>query len=175
MTVPNAVGNVSLMRQAHKQNVALGERQVASDFVVRIKEYPGISALFRTSQLPEEKRGEPVEDQGQYGQGFRQYGAVKRDGDMAAQLVEIKRGDVLKTLSKIVDNKEYVTVEVLMHGEDTSEKGYQLQDVMIAADPSDLDTENRTGTLRIPVTFQYNWFERIGMDSGNSINISIPI
>ncbi|MFW1108360.1 hypothetical protein ACEWA7_20175 [Vibrio parahaemolyticus] len=162
MAVPNAKGNVDLIRQAHKANVALGERQVSSDFIVTILEYPGISALIRTSQLPEEKRGEPVEDKGQYGQGFRQYSAPKRDGDIACQIVEIKRGDVLKAISKIVDNKEYVTVEIKLHGEDTSEKGYRLEDTMIAADASDLDTENTTGPLRIPVTFQYNWFERIG-------------
>ncbi|MDF5600832.1 hypothetical protein P3746_20660 [Vibrio parahaemolyticus] len=166
MAVPNAKGNVDLLRQAHKKNVALGERAVASDFTVTIREYPQLSALIRTAQLPEEKRGEPVEDQGQYGQGFRQYGATKRDGDMAAQIVEIKRGDVLKTIAKIVDNKEYVNIEVLLDGEDVEKKGYLLEDVMIAADPADLDTENRTGTVRIPVTFQYNWFERIGGYAG---------
>ncbi|KOH04527.1 hypothetical protein ACZ98_23385 (plasmid) [Vibrio parahaemolyticus] len=166
MAVPNAKGNVDLLRQSHKKNVALGERAVASDFTVIIREYPELSALIRTAQLPEEKRGEPVEDQGQYGQGFRQYGATKRDGDMAAQIVEIKRGDVLKTIAKIVDNKEYVNIEVLLDGEDIEKKGYLLEDVMIAADPADLDTENRTGTVRIPVTFQYNWFERLGGYAG---------
>ncbi|WFQ78121.1 hypothetical protein PXH59_00290 (plasmid) [Xenorhabdus sp. SF857] len=166
MAVPNAKGNVNLLRQAHKKNVALGERAVASDFLVRIREYPEISALIRTAQLPEEKRGEPVEDQGQYGQGFRQYGATKRDGDMAAQIVEIKRGDVINTIAKIVDNKEYVNIEVVLHSEDMDERGYVLEDVIIGADPADLDTENRTGTVRIPVTFQYNWFERIGGYAG---------
>ncbi|EKQ3696071.1 hypothetical protein QRC94_003776 [Vibrio vulnificus] len=166
MAVPNAKGNVDLLRQAHKKNVALGERAVASDFIVRILEYPEISALIRTSQLPEEKRGEPVEDFGQYGQGFRQYGATKRDGDIACQIVEIKRGDVIKTISKIVDNKEYVTIEIVLHGEDIEEKGYRLEDAMIAADPSDLDVENRTGTVRVPVNFLYNWFERIGGYAG---------
>ncbi|HEJ2458044.1 TPA: hypothetical protein SLZ51_002395 [Vibrio cholerae] len=162
MAVPNAKGNVDFLRQAHKKNVALGERAVASDFEVKILEYPELSALFRTAQLPEEKRGEPVEDFGQFGQGFRQYGATKRDGDISGQLVEIKRGDVLKTIAKIVDNKEYVTVEITLVGEDMQAKGYRLEDVMIAADPADLDVENRTGALRVPVMLQYNWFERIG-------------
>ena len=85
---------------------------------------------------------------------------------MAAQIVEIKRGDVLKTIAKIVDNKEYVTIEVVLHGEDMEEKGYRLEDTMIAADPADLDVENRTGTVRIPVNFLYNWFERIGGYAG---------
>lgn len=166
MPVPNAKGDVDLLRKAHKKNVALGERAVASDFIVTIEEYPEISALIRTSQLPEEKRGEPVEDFGQYGQGFRQYGSVKRDGDIAAQIVEIKRGDVLKTIAKIVDNKEYVTIKILLAGEDFKEMGYELQDTMIGADPSDLDVENRTGTVRVPVNFMYNWFERIGEYGG---------
>ncbi|MBT2979442.1 hypothetical protein, partial [Vibrio anguillarum] len=59
-------------------------------------------------------------------------------------------------------NKEYVTAKITLVGEDMQEKGYRLEDVMIGADPADLDTENRTGTLRIPIMFQYNWFERIG-------------
>lgn len=160
--VPNEVANVDLMRQAHKANVALGGRQVASDFRIRIKQYPAIEALFRTGQLPEEKRGEPIEDQGQFGQEFKQYGAPKRSGEMASQVVEIKRGDVLKTIAKIVDNKEYVDVEVILTGEDTPEKGYVLEDCIVSADASDLDTENRTGAVRIPVNFSYNWFERIG-------------
>ena len=143
MAVPNAKGNVDLLRQAHKKNVALGERAVASDFIVRIKEYPEISALVRTAQLPEEKRGEPVEDQGQYGQGFRQYGATKRDGDMAAQIVEIKRGDVLKTIAKIVDTKIRDYRSGLTWVKTWKRRGYRLEDTMIAADPADLDVENR--------------------------------
>lgn len=160
--VPNEAPNVDLIRQAHKANVALGGRQVASDFKIRIKQYPEIEALFRTGQLPEEKRGEPVEDQGQFGQEFKQYGAPKRSGEMQSNIVEIKRGDVLKTISTIVDNKEYVDVEIILTGEDTPDKGYVLEDCIVSCDASDLDTENRTGTVRIPVTFSYNWFERLG-------------
>ena len=160
--VPNAAGKVDLLRQAHKSNVALGERAVSSDFLVRIKQYPGISYLIRTAQLPAEMRGDPVEDQGQYGQGFSQYGAPKRDGDMAFQIVEIKRGDVGKTMAKIVDGKEYVDIEIVMVGEDMEEHGYSLETCVVSTDAADLDTENRTGPVRIPMNVRYNWFERIG-------------
>ena len=160
--VPNEAPNVDLMRQAHKKNVALGGRQVGSDFKIRIRQYPEIECLVRTGQLPQEKRGDDIEDDGQFGQKFKQYGAIERHGEMASQIVEIKRGYVIKTIAKIVDNKEYVDVEIILVGEDTSEKGYLLETCLVSAEASDLDTESRTGTLRIPVTFSYNWFERIG-------------
>ena len=162
MTVPLAKGNIALLNAAHKANVALGERAVSSDFVANIKQHPEITFLIRTAQLPELKRGDPVEDQGQFGQGFSQYGAVKRDGDMAFQIVEIKLGQVGRTLSSIINNKEYVDIEITMTGEDMIPHGYELQNCVISTDAVDLDTENRTGPVRIPMNARYNWFEEIG-------------
>lgn len=103
--IPNVEGDIPLLKRAYSKNVAMGERAVASDFEMTIIGYEDLTVLVRTTQLPEISRGEPVEDFGLFGQGFQQYGAIKRDGDITANIVEIKTGLVQDTLLDIIDKK----------------------------------------------------------------------
>ena len=104
--VANATADVGLLKRAYSKNVALGERAVQSDFEMVIQGHKTLTALVRTAQLPEIGRGDPVEDVGQFGQGFQQYGAIKRDGDITVAIIELKDGTVIDTLKDIIDNKQ---------------------------------------------------------------------
>ncbi|WP_163836769.1 hypothetical protein [Spartinivicinus ruber] len=159
--IPNVKGDIPLLKRAYSKNVAMGERAVASDFEMTIKGYEDLTVLVRTAQLPEISRGDPVEDFGLYGQGFQQYGAVKRDGDITVNIVELKTGLVQDTLFEIIEKKEYVTIEMVLVGEGQKRRGWQLEDCILKADPGELDTSNRVGTVQIPVTIHYNWCERL--------------
>lgn len=159
--VPNAAADVGLLKRAYSKNVALGERAVQSDFEMIIQGYPMLTGLIRTAQLPEISRGDAVEDVGAYGQGFQQYGTIKRDGDITATAVELKDGTVIDTLKEIIDNKQYVDIEILLSGEGSEKKGYKLETCLLKVDPADLDTSNRTGPVQISINIHYNWSERI--------------
>lgn len=159
--VANAKGDIGILKKAFNKNVALGERAVASDFEMVFKGAENLTALIRTTQTPELGRGDPVEDFGQYGQGFQQYGAIKRDGDIVANIVELKDGSTVDTLKRIVDEKEYIDIDLYLVGEGQERKGWRLETCLIRCDPADLDTSNRTGAVQIPVNIHHNWCERI--------------
>ena len=159
--VANAKGDVGILKRSFDKNVALGERAVASDYEMVFKGAEQLTALVRTSQMPAFGRGDPVEDWGQFGQGFQQYGAIKRDGDIVANIVELKDGSTTDALKRIIDEKRHIDIDVALVGEGQTRKGWELLTCTISCDAQELDTSNRTGTVQIPVNIHHNWSERI--------------
>lgn len=153
--------NIDLMSQSFQQSAALGERALQSDFVMEIEGMEWASPLIRTTQLPDITRGEPVEDQGQYGQMYHQYGPPKRNGQITAMIVELKDGRVEDAIWDIVQNKKYVNVRVYRFGEGHVKKGYIMKHVMISGDPSDGDTTATTVAANRNLTLTYSWCDRI--------------
>lgn len=159
--VPNATGDTNILKKAFARNAALGERAIGSDFEMIIKGAENLTALVRTAQTPEIGRGDPIEDFGQFGQCFQQYGAIKRDGDIVANLVELRDGTTVDTLKKLIDDKKYVDIDLYLVGEGQKRRGWRLETCLLKCDAADLDTSNRTGVIQIPLNIHYNWNERL--------------
>ena len=139
--------------------MALGERAVQSDFKVTFEGYEDLWVLIRTAQTPAISRGDNVEDFGPFGMAFQQYGNLKRDGDISANIVEVKSGRALKAIRSIVEDRQYINVKVELVGEGQKGDGWELQMCTVQAEPGDLDVEGQTTALRIPLQIHHNWFE----------------
>lgn len=153
--------NVGLLTQAFNSNAALGERATQADFEMIIDGMEALAPLVRTAQIPEISRGEPLEDIGAYGLTYHQYGPVKRNGQVAATIVELKDGRVEKALWDIINNKRYVKVRLVRKGEGYKESGFVLSHCILQSDAGDLDTGAATAAALRNLTITHSWCEPI--------------
>jgi len=155
------MANPQFLKTSFQKSAALGERAVQSDFEMTIEGIEWASPLIRTTQLPEISRGEPVEDQGAYGQTFHQYGNIKRNGLITAMIVELKDGRVEAALWDIINNKKYVKMRIVRKGEDYKENGFELSHCIIAVDAGDVDTTATTVAANRNLNITYSWCEKV--------------
>lgn len=155
------MANPQFLKQSFQKSAALGERAVQSDFEMVIEGLEWAAPLVRTAQLPEISRGEPVEDQGAYGQMFHQYGNIKRSGLITATIVELKDGRLEDALWDIINNKKYVKIKLLRNGEDYTAKGFELSHCIIAVDAGDVDSTATTAAATRNLNITYSWCEKV--------------
>lgn len=159
----NAAGNVGYLKQKLVKNVNAGEKWVGTEFEMTFEEYPDLSVLIRSTQMPAMGRSD-VEDFGPMGLGFTQQGVLENKGEIAVTAAETITGKVLEMLRNIVKNKEMVTVRIKATPESTSGTGatshaFRLQYVKVRSDAIDLSTEDSAAIVKPSMTLQYNWFD----------------
>lgn len=154
-------GNPDFFKQASQASISMGERATQSDFELLIEGLEEYAPLIRTAQTPMVSRGEPVEDQGAYGQMFKQYGPVKKDGEMTFTIVELKSGRMEDAIYNIIENGVYVKAWIRHKGEDYAEKGYKMEHCILSMEAGDLDTTATTSVVNRSITMTYSWCERI--------------
>ena len=157
----NAKGNTKFLKQKFNKNIAAGEKMMGTEFEMKIKEYPDLTVLIRSTQFPAMGRSD-IEDYGQMGMGFVQNGVLENKGEIAVTVVETITGRVLEMLRKVVRNKEYLTITIEATPESTIGKGakshyFKLEHTKIRSDAIDLSTEDTSALVKPSLTLQYNW------------------
>lgn len=162
MPIPLAQGNFEMMKQAHTNNIALGERAVSSDFVFTIQGLEHLTPLCRTTSIPENGR-EPIEDYGQYGQLFQQQAAPKKAGEFGISFVTDVAGELFKAMRDAYRNKTYFNATLALRSEDdpNSKRSmtFYFENCWIKSDAFSLSTEDRTSLVKPDGTFYYNWYD----------------
>lgn len=159
----NAAGDTNYLKQKLKKNVNAGEKWIGTEFEMSIEEYPDLTVLVRSTQLPAMGRSD-VEDFGPMGLGFTQQGVLENKGEVACTAAETIKGDVVKAFRDIVKNKKMVTVNLKATPESTSGTGadshkFRLEYSKIRSDAIDLSTEDTAAIVKPSFTIQYNWFD----------------
>jgi hypothetical protein len=157
----NAKGNINFLKQKFLKNVNAGEKMTGAEFEMTIEEYPQLTVLVRSTQMPAMGRAD-VEDFGQMGLGFIQNGALENKGECAVVAAETIKGDVIDALRDIVRNKKYVTVNLASTPESTAGVGaeahkFKLEHCKLRSDAIDLSTEDTAAIVKPSITIQYNW------------------
>ena len=155
-------GEIDLEAQALEDNIALGERALQTDFYMDIEGMEDLRPLVRTTQMPDESRGEPMEDFGPHNQGFYQYANKKNHGQITVSIVELATGAVRERLRYIIQRKIYVNIRIRHHAEGAELKsGYLLKNCVISADVTYFDTSAASTAVNIPLTISYSGKENL--------------
>lgn len=164
MSIPNAKGDISLLKQAFSKHVAMGEGAVSADFEMIISGYENLSTLVQAGQIPAFGR-EEIETFGPLGVQFIQQGSYNNAGEMPITFKEVISGPVYEAIRNSVANKEYLDITLKLVSESLP-KGvkpleFKLFDGFFKLDGTDLSTEDRTTLVKPAGTFRYNWAELV--------------
>lgn len=159
----NTIGRKGYLKKKYESNKAAGEKLGGTEFSMNFPEYPNISVLVRTTQIPMMQR-EDVEDYGPNGMKFSQYGPLTNSGEIQVQCVETITGEVCKMIVDVVANKKYqdITLQAAaesLSGEAVSAHKFEMLDCKIACDQIDLSTEDVTVLVRPSLRITYNWVD----------------
>lgn len=154
-------GSAGLLKTHYNRNKAAGEKAMGFEYSMKILQHPELNVLVRSSQYPAFQR-EDVEDTGNMGLKFTQYGALINSGEITFTLAETIQGMALKTLKDIVFNKQYVDIEIALTPESSgcaTTNPIYLRDCTLKTDAVDLANEDTTAIIKPSVTAHYNWIE----------------
>ncbi|WP_413113440.1 hypothetical protein [Thaumasiovibrio sp. DFM-14] len=159
----NTLGNATFLKAQFTRNLAAGEKLIGSEFELSFDEYPELTVMVRSAQMPQMARHN-VEDFGAMGLGFEQHGTLENKGEITVSCVETIQGDVYKALREMVKDKKYVTVT--MRATPESQAGispaalkFKLQHCKIRVDATDFSTEDTTALVKPSITITYNWVD----------------
>lgn len=157
----NAAGNKTYLRKRLDANAQAGEKLVGSEYWVEIENYPGLSILVRTAQLPEMTR-EDVEDYAPSGIKTNSHGVLRNQTEFQMQLAETITGTVLKALRSMVFNKEYLTLNFYLSPESLggqSDPIRKMEYCRLSCDAVDFAAEDVSQVVRPSVRVVCNWQE----------------
>ncbi len=159
----DAAGSVNYLKLRHMQNIAAGEKLTGAEFKVTCPEYPELSILVRTAQIPAMGRAD-VEDFGGMGMKFTQHGAFENSGEMTISAVETISGAIVRILRNVIKNKEYLTLSFEATPESTIGIGspfhkFKLEHCKIRSDVIEFSTEDTSALVKPSMTVVYNWFD----------------
>ena len=162
MSIPGARGNISLLKKAYNEHVAMGEAAVASNFELIIKGHENLKTLVQAAQIPAFGR-EEIEVYAPLGVQFYQQGSYNNAGEMTITFKEVITGQVLQAIRDSVAKKEYLTLELRMVDESlpngVAPLKFKLEHCFIKLDAVDLSTDDRTTVVKPSGTVRYNWAE----------------
>ena len=161
----NTQGNLGLLKTKFNQNLAAGEKLMGFEYEMVIDGYNDLTVLIRSSQMPALGR-EDVEDFGEMGMKFSQYGALQNSGQIAVTAVETITGRVLSALKEVVTNKKYVNITIRatpesMAGNSAPSLVTRLLHCKFASDAIDLSTEDTTALVKPSINITYNWIDNL--------------
>lgn len=159
----NARGDLAYLKTKFIQNLNAGEKLLGAEFEMVIEEYPNLSVLIRSTQIPGMGRSD-VEDWGPMGLNFTQHGALENKGEIAVTAVETITGPVLDMIKDVVRNKKYVTISIRATPESSSGLSSdslksRLLHCKLRSDPVDFSTEDNVALVKPSMTIIYNWVE----------------
>lgn len=159
----NAKGNKSFLKKKYTANKAQGEKLNGTEFEMSFPDYPNVSVLVRTAQIPMMQR-EDVEDFGPNGVKFVQSGPLTNSGEIQVQCVETITGEVFKMIVDVVNNKTQQDIVLKassesLAGESPDSLTFTMLDCKISCDQVDLSTEDVGQLVRPSLRIVYNWVE----------------
>lgn len=161
MLTHNTKGQRNFIREKWTKHRQVGERAIAAHFEMSVTNYPNLSVKIASTQIPEMAR-ELIESFGGMGVGSNFQGNLKNAGEITVVIEETIKGDTLADLRKIVDNKEYVDVEINMTPEELAGAASvtrTLLECSVVCEAIDLANESVTELVKPSVTFRYNWID----------------
>ena len=159
---PGVKGNRSFIRKKFMQHRAAGERLNASHYKMDVIGYPNLSVKIASTQLPGLER-ELIETYGCMGVQSNFQGNLKNAGEITFVIEETIKGDTLKDLIKIINNKEYVDIDIAMTPEDLGGSEIltcEMLECSLAFEAIDVANESVTEIVKPSVTARYNWVDR---------------
>lgn len=157
----NAKGNKNLIKDKVLKTRALGERAKTSHFELRFRGHDDMTLRIAATQLPEMMRHD-VEGFGAMGTMINEQGNLKNAGQLTVTVDEYLDGKTAAFIKKSVEEKIYHDIDIAITPEDTGLKPIierKLEDVYISSEAVDLANEDITGTIKFPLTLNYNWVE----------------
>ena len=162
MAVPNAKGDVNLLKTAFSKHVAMGEGAVASDFEMIIGGLESLTTLVQAAQIPPFGR-EEIETFGPLGVQFYQQGSYNNAGEMPVTFKEVISGPVFEAIRNSVANKDYLDITLRLVSESLPDGvkplEFKLYNCFFRMDGVDLSVEDRTALVKPAGTIRYNWSE----------------
>jgi len=159
--ISNVVGNIPLAKEAYTRLLGYGEGATADDFEMTIAEFPDLSFLVQTTQLPAMAR-EPIETYGPHGVQFVQAGRYKNAVEVPISIKEVIEGIAYEAIRSWVKEKKYLEVELALVSESGgSGVNVVLEDCWLELEGVDLSVEDST-LVKPTGTLHANW---VGWDS----------
>ena len=158
--ISNVEGNVPLLKKSYQKWIALGEKVTGNEFKMEIEEYPDLTYLISTTQLPMMQR-ESVETYGPGGVKFIQQGRYVNAQDVPITFEEVLEGKTLEALRDWVKNKRYLKVTLGLVGESKSTSSENttvvMEDCWIEMEGVDLSKEDGATVVKPSGTLKANW------------------
>ena len=162
MAIPNAKGNVKLLKQAFTKHVAMGEGVISSDFEMTISGMENLTTLVQAAQIPPFGR-EEIETFGPMGVQFYQQAGYNNAGEMPVTFKEVISGPVLEAIRNSIAEKQYLEITMKLIGESIPDGveplKFRMSECFIKLDGVDLSVEDRTALVKPAGTIRYNWSE----------------
>ena len=159
----NTKGQPGFLKQRFLKNVDAGEKLGGAEFEMTFDDYPEMSVLVRSTQLPGERRT-GQEDFGPMGLKFVQYGPKENSGELAVIAVETIKGVVVPFLTRVVRDKEYLKITIRptpesLNGKSPKGTTCRLEHCLIASENIELSTEDAAALVKPSLTITFNWKE----------------
>lgn len=165
--------NIPLIKKSYKKFVALGERVTGNEFKMVIEDYPDLTYLVSTVQLPMMQR-EMVELYGPSGVKFMQQGRYINAQDVSITFEEVISGKMYEALRDWVKNKQYlkVTMGLVSESQTTSSEftTVVMEDCWIELEGVDLSKEDGAAAIKPSGTIHANWIGWLD-DETNTISM----
>lgn len=171
--ISNVSGSVPLIKKSYKKWLALGEKVTGNEFKLVIEDYPDLTYLVSSTQLPMMQR-EMVETYGPNGVKFMQQGRYVNAQDVTITFEEVITGKMYQALRDWVKNKKYLKVTMgLVSESQTTSSEYTtvvMEDCWIELEGVDLSKEDGATVVKPSGTLHANW---IGWLDDTSTTISM--
>jgi hypothetical protein len=158
--ISNVQGNVPLLKKSYKKWLALGEKVTGNEFKMIIEDYPDLTYLISSTQLPMMQR-EMVEVYGPHGVKFMQQGRYVNAQDVPITFEEVITGKTLEAIREWVKNKRYlkVTLGLVSESQTTSNEftTVVMEDCWIELEGVDLSKEDGAAAIKPSGTLHANW------------------
>lgn len=160
--ITGAQGNIDTFRQSYNKLVAKGEGLLGTDFKMTIENYPDITILVQSTQIPPFNR-EMVETYGPHGVRFLQQGNWNNAGEMPITFKEVIKGETYQMIRDWIVNKRYLKVTLEMSPESLPSGvpplKFTMHDCWLNIDGVDLSVEDRAAIVRPAGTLYANFID----------------
>ncbi len=157
-----AKGNLSAIKTTVMQQLALGDKALASHFKLTFRNKPDMTLRIAATQIPEMMRHE-IESFGHMGSGSNQQGNIKNTGQITATVNEYLDGKTAQFIADSIANKTYHDIDLALTPEDTNLAPiaeWEMLKCYFSSEATDVANEDISGTINFPLTITYNWIEK---------------
>ena len=157
-----AKGNFNAVKNKVMEQLSLGDKVLASHFMLSVRERPDITLRVAATQIPEMMRHE-IESYGHLGSGSNQQGNLKNTGQITVTVNEYMDGKASEFIYDTIKNKKYLDLDLSITPEDTNLEpiaSWEMLKCSINSEVVDVANEDISGTINFPLTITYNWIEK---------------
>lgn len=160
--ITGAVGNTEVFRKSFNKLVSKGEGLIGTDFKMTFEQYPEITVLVQTTQIPPVLR-EMIETFGPHGVRFLQAGNYNNAAEIPISFKEVIKGESYQMIRDWIVNKRYLKVTLEMDPESlpggSAPLKFIMHDCWLNIDGVDLSVEDRASIVRPAGTLHANFID----------------